>query len=279
MELAGPSRDWLNTELGFVQSQRGRAKVRQWFNALDLERDLAAGRALLEKAMQREGKTNSPLEDIARRLGQANVNELFLNLQKELIGPRVLEQALRGEELGGASERDQDLAQEQALRAGDILQPTRVSSPSGKAPVLVVGADFLLTQLARCCRPVPPDLIAGFVTRGRGVSVHRAGCAAFARSLVADPERMLECTWGPSNGQRRYPVECALICEDRQGLLRDVSDVFARNKVNVISVRTLSQKDRASMRFTVTVPDLDTFRSTCTQLLQVKGVLSAQRHG
>jgi GTP pyrophosphokinase len=278
-ELAGPSRDWLNPELGFVQSQRGRAKVRQWFNALDLERDLASGRNLLEKAMQREGKTNLPLEEIARRLGQANVNELFLSLQKEQIGPRVLEQALRGEELGGASEKDQDLAQELALRSGDVLLPTRVSTPTGRAPVLVVGADFLLTQLARCCRPVPPDRISGFVTRGRGVSVHRAGCAALARSLLVDPDRMLECTWGPSDGSRRYPVECALICEDRQGLLRDVSDVFARNKVNVISVRTLSQKDRASMRFTVEVPDLDTFRSTCTQLLQIKGVISAQRHG
>jgi GTP pyrophosphokinase len=282
-ERVGPSRDWLNPELGFVHSQRGRAKVRQWFNAQDLERDLATGRLIVEKAMQREGKTSLPFDELAQRMGLSNIEDVFLGLVRDQIGGRQLESALRGEAQVDASEKEQDRQLEAALRDGEVVSLSRkdVAKPNAQSSVLVVGTDFLLTQLARCCHPAPPDAILGFITRGKGVTIHRLGCKGIQALKAKNPDRVLQSAWDQASlgplAKGRFVVECALICEDRQGLLRDVSDVFARSKINVTSVRTLSQRDRASMRFTVQVPNIPVLQACLTQLLRVKGVLSAAR--
>ena len=272
----GPSRDWLNPQLGYVRSSRARTKVRQWFHALELERDIAAGRERVERAMAREGRSSLAFEDLASRLGQSDAQAMFVAVAREEIGPRQLEEAIRGPAPAGAVETPAD---EQALLAA-AAQRARQRPRSEDTGVLVVGVDLLLTQLARCCRPVPPDAIRGFVTRGRGVSVHRAGCPSFAQMARRAPERVLDVGWGstPAGGERRaYPVELKVEAADRPGLLRDVSEVFARDRLNVTAVQTRSRAGLAQMRFTVEVPDAAGLARALGALRSVSGVREAGR--
>jgi GTP pyrophosphokinase len=142
--------------------------------------------------------------------------------------------------------------------------------------VLVVGVDSLLTALARCCRPVPPDEITGFVTRGKGVSIHRVDCANAVALGRRHPERVIDVEWsGAPEGV--YPVDVVVMASDRQGLLRDVSEVFAREKLNVIGVNTITVHGEAQMQFTVEVQNMTAVRRALLQIRETKGVLSARR--
>jgi GTP pyrophosphokinase len=295
----GPSRDWLNPQLGFVRSPRARAKVRQWFNALELERDLSAGREKVEKILQREGRTALAFDELARRMGFERPDDLFLAAAREEVGPRMLEEAVRapadtgrvaGDGGRGASPRGAALADGGTADASERL-PQRAlrggrGTDAGGSSVRVVGVDFLLTQLARCCRPAPPDPIVGFVTRGHGVSVHRAECRSFAELARRTPERVLETEWGDwereppaaKGGPRHsYPVDVVLRARDRQGLLRDVSDVFARDRLNVTAVQTLSRAGVAQMQFTVEVPGIPQLKKTLIAVRDVDGVIECRR--
>lgn len=157
-----------------------------------------------------------------------------------------------------------------------ILRKSKVKS--GQSDVLVVGVDSLLTQLSRCCRPVPPDPISGFVTRGRGVSIHRQDCSTFKQLLARAPERVVVTEWGVQpEGKSLFPVDLALMAVDRQGLLRDISEVFSRLKINVTGVKTQSRKGIASMQFTIEVPSTNGLQTAVSALLEVKGVTEARR--
>ena len=157
-----------------------------------------------------------------------------------------------------------------------ILRKSKVKS--GQSDVLVVGVDSLLTQLSRCCRPVPPDPISGFVTRGRGVSIHRQDCSTFKQLLARAPERVVVTEWGMQPaGKSLFPVDLALMALDRQGLLRDISEVFSRLKINVTGVKTQSRKGIASMQFTIEVPSTNGLQTAVSALLEVKGVTEARR--
>jgi GTP pyrophosphokinase len=276
----GPSLDWLNPQLGYLRSARARAKVRQWFNARELERDSAAGRERVEKVLQREGRTALSLDELARRLGFAEPGQMFVAVAREEIGPRLLEDAVRRDpsrDPGQAAKDEPDLA--------TVISARRRSAggPGGGDGVLVVGIDSLLTHLARCCRPVPPDPIAGFVTNGRGVSVHRSSCATLARLAARTGERVIETTWGPSAGTRadarprRYPVDIEVKAADRTGLLRDIVEALARDKVNVTGMNTATRQQDARMRFTVEVTDGAQLQQTLAAVRSVPGVASARR--
>ena len=145
-------------------------------------------------------------------------------------------------------------------------------APAGRGKVLVVGVDSLLTQLARCCRPAPPDEIGGYVTRGRGVSIHRAGCSNLLALVRRQPERVVEVAWG-RQPDAVYPVEVFVVAQDRPGLLRDISEVFAREKLNVIGVATQSQRGDAHMGFTVEVGSAADIARVSTLLREVSGVI------
>jgi GTP pyrophosphokinase len=259
----GPSRDWLNPELGYLQSARSRAKVRQWFNALEFEQSVAAGREIVEKELQRLGKTATKLEDLAHRLGFNKVDELCAAATKEEFSIRSIEQALAP--VGQAEELPPHL-----------LTGKPREAPAGRGKVLVVGVDSLLTQLARCCRPAPPDEIGGYVTRGRGVSIHRANCSNLQALIQRQPERVVEVAWGRA-ADAVYPVEILTIAQDRQGLLRDISEVFAREKLNVIGVSTQSQRGEARMGFTAEVRNAGDIARVCTLLREVPGVIAVRR--
>jgi GTP pyrophosphokinase len=159
-----------------------------------------------------------------------------------------------------------------------ILRKSKAKATHGG--VLVVGVDSLLTQLSRCCGPVPPDPISGFVTRGRGVSIHRTDCRTFKQLLARAPERVVLTEWGhQSEGSNKalFPVDIALMALDRQGLLRDISEVFSRLKINVTGVKTQSRKGLASMQFTIEIPSTDGLNAAMTALMEVKGVAQARR--
>ena len=185
----------------------------------------------------------------------------------------------------GVGAADVPLTPEEADRAAAQAALDRVRPSSRKASddgVLVVGVDLLMTQLARCCRPVPPDPIVGFVTRGRGVSVHRAGCETFARMAAGAPERVLETAWGERRGTAAeraagYPTDVVVRANDRPGLLRDVTEVFARDRLNVTAVQTLTRQHVANMRFTVEVSDRAALQRALVAIGEVQGVFEARR--
>ena len=266
----GPSMDWLNPELGYLQSQRSKAKVRAWFNALAQQATIARGREAVEKLLQREGKTAIKLDELATRLGFKNSDALFEVVGKDEYSLRNIETLLRPTESSLVSEDKV------------ALKPAR---PGGGAAsgVLVVGVDSLLTTLARCCRPVPPDSILGFVTKGKGVAVHRAGCAYLAQLSLRSPERLIAVEWGRSNdaSSPQYPVDVSIEAVDRQGLLRDISEVFAKEKVNVVAASTQSRRGAgvalARMTFTVEVGHATRLRPVLESVARVPGVRTARR--
>ncbi len=263
----GPSRDWLNPQLGFLASPRSRAKVRAWFNAIELQQRINQGQALVEKELQRLGKTAVNLEQLAQQLGFAQADDLYVAAAKEEFSLRQIDAVF----------------QPVAAPAQPSLESLMVHAPRvdragvGKSGVLVVGVDSLLTQLARCCRPAPPDAISGFVTRGRGVSIHRADCASFLALKVRQPERVIDVTWGEHEAQALYPVDLYVQAQDRAGLLRDLSEVFARLRLNVIGVNTHSKASMAYMSFTVEIRDGGELQRALASLREVSGVLTAER--
>ena len=261
----GPSRDWLVPAQGYLVTSRAKQKARQWFAALEEEELLTQGRAIVARELQREGQTQTNLEELAQKLGLKSSNELYLAAARSEIGPNALRQALHG------TQAEPELAPQ--------IQTKR--SKAGGGDVLIVGVDKLLTQLGRCCKPVPPDHIAGFVTRGRGVSIHRAECPNFRNMVTRNPERLIEAGWGPGYAEGRadgiYAVDLRVEASDRQGLLRDISEVLSREKVNVTAVKTLSKQGGASMSFTVELPGLDKLKRILTLLQEVPGVISVRR--
>ena len=264
-----PSRDWLNPELGYLVGNRSRAKVRAWFNAQALHETVARGREAVEKLLQREGKTAFKLDDLATQLGFKTADALFEVVGKDEYSLRNIENLLRPSEA------------ESSAPEPLLIRKPRHSASCSKAGVLVVGVDSLMTQLAKCCRPAPPDDIRGFVTRGKGVSVHRADCRNFREMSARNEERVIDVAWGlPKATQLSstvYPVDVAVEASDRQGLLRDISDVFAREKTNVIGVQTQSVKGTAWMTFTVEVTDSGRLNKVLAIVAGVQGVRSARR--
>jgi len=262
----GPSRDWLNPELGFLVSPRARAKVRAWFNALAMHETAARGREAVEKLLQREGKTAIKLDDLATQLGFNSADSLFEVVGKDEYSLRNIEILLRPPEPAVVQD-------EHAL-----LRKSR-STGASRGGVLVVGVDSLMTQLAKCCKPAPPDDIRGFVTRGKGVSVHRVDCPNLRELMARNGERVIEVEWGrPKSGEAAlYPVDVTVEATDRQGLLRDVLEVFAKEKFNVVGAQTQTIKGTAWMTLTVEVSDSSRLGKVLATVAGLSGVRAARR--
>ena len=264
----GPSRDWLNPELGFLVSARARAKVRAWFNAQVLQETVLKGREVVEKLLQREGKSSTNLEELSGQLGFKSSEALFESVGKEEFSLRAIEQFLRPNAIINVTPDDYIL-----------LKKSKPTKPSENGGVLVVGMDSLMTQLAKCCKPAPPDEIKGFVTRGKGVSIHREDCSNFAQIERKNPDRVIEVTWSHTKVAQplAYQVDVSIEAFDRQGLLRDISEVFSKEKMNVVGVQTQSIKEVAWMTFTVEVFDTRKLNKVLGLIGEVKGVRNAKR--
>ena len=263
----GPSRDWLNPELGYVRSHAARAKIRQWFNRQNVETAIAQGRAAVEKELRRQGMTALGLDKLAAQLGFAKTDEFLADVGRGEIRIRQLEQGVRalgpGADAPGIESRDEAPA-----------APTRKArTASGKSGVLVVGVDRLLTVPAKCCKPAPPDAIVGFVTRGRGVTIHRAGCSSLKR---LDAKRRMAAEWGEAAGAA-FPVDVEVVAAARAGLSREISDVLAREKIRILGARPAEHDGTARLRYTLEVADLGQLARMLALIRKVRGVARAVR--
>jgi GTP pyrophosphokinase len=258
----GPSRDWLNPALGFLHSPRARAKVRQWFTTLNHAEDVASGRAALEREAHRLGVSAPALETLAASLRFAKVDDLLVALGRGDVPQRALQQAIRPDTTPDAQ---------------PPLPPEVADAPRGHAPrdgVLVVGIDQLLTQLARCCKPAPPDPIVGYVTRGRGVSVHRADCSN-ARRLLAD--RRVPAQWGRVGGDARFTVDLEVLGDTDDALLRHALDALAKERTPVLAARTQAHGRQARLDLTVQTTGGDHVARVLALLRALPGVHAARR--
>src|SRR3546814_179847 len=188
----GPSRDWLNPQLGFLASPRSRAQVRAWFNAIELQQRISQGQTMVEKELQRLGKTAVNLEQLAQQLDFARADDLYVAVAKEEFSLRQIDYLLGGKGRPGEAMEQPGATPEARVYASGVGSVDK----TGKSGVLVVGVDSLMTQLARCCRPAPPDDIAGFVTLVRGVSIHRRDCPSYAALAGRHSERLIAVDWG-----------------------------------------------------------------------------------
>ena len=263
----GPSRDWLNPAQGYLATGRARQKVKQWFTAQEETETLAQGRALVGRELQRLGQTQANIDELAHKLGYKNGDDMYLAGGRGELGMRQLQVALRGEE--------------QALPVEPEIHTKRSKAAETDSRILVVGVGKILTQLGRCCKPVPPDAISGFVTRGKGVSIHRVECTSFKGMAAHNPERVIAADWGnvgeSAKQEGLYPVDIGIDAQDRQGLLRDISEVLSRDKINVTAVKTLSRAGSARMSFTVEINGVAQLQRILKLVKEVPGVVAAWR--
>ncbi len=254
----GPSRDWLNPARGFLKSAGARAKVRQWFNRQNHEVSIVHGREVVEKELQRLGMTGVSLDRLAQQFDYDKLADFLADVGRGEIGPRQLQTALR--------------AGEAPLVAADA-RPVVGKSRAQPGGILVVGVDKLLTVPARCCKPAPPDEIIGFVSRGRGVTIHRRRCSNVAR-LPA--ERLVAADWGTSVNAT-FPVDIVIEASDRTGLLRDITEILTRERVNVTATNSVSRDAAARMLLTLEVANLGALNRVLALIRDVPGVATAAR--
>lgn len=265
----GPSRDWLNPALGYLKSHRARSKVRQWFSAHKREDSLAQGRAFVEKELQRHGMTALALDKLAAEFRFAKVDAFLIAVGRGDVTSRQLGAFLSGK------------AEPAVATVTAVAEPGLPSGskaiPQSEGGVLIVGVDRLLTVLAKCCKPAPPDPIIGFVTRGRGITIHRQGCASLSRLSAESAERLVAADWDASKGGANYPVDIEIEAQDRPGLLSDISSILLREKINVTATYTQSRDITAKMQFTVKITGLAQLRRVLGLIQAVSGVISASR--
>jgi GTP pyrophosphokinase len=253
-----PSRDWLNPALGYLATHRARSKVRGWFRQRDVGEQVSLGRNLLEKELKRLGVVGTNQEKLAQRLKFGKVDEFLAALGRGDVGQRDLVNALQ-----------------EPGKPAPALVPNakpRVRARSGN-PVNIPGLGDVPLTLARCCKPQPPDDIMAYTTVGRGLTVHRADCAALKR---ANPARMMPAEWVLDAGAA-FEVDIQLKAFDRQGLLRDVSDVIAKDKLDVLRVNTESRGEFANMLITVRIRELQQLARLLTRLQHVQNVVEVRR--
>ncbi|MGI9200521.1 MAG: RelA/SpoT family protein [Woeseiaceae bacterium] len=260
-----PSRDWLSPKLGYLASARARAKVRNWFRQQDRDQHHRQGREILDRELSRLSVRDVPNDDIARQLKLKNTEALCIALGAGDLTSASIATALqhiRGDELP------------------DTLKPRRGAKRKTKSSsaVAISGIGDLLSNFARCCRPVPPEVIVGYITQGRGVSIHRADCGNFLSLHQKHPERMIEVSWGTSDSAT-YPVDLQLRAMDRSGLLRDISAVLADENANVTSVTTRTDKKtmQSVMDISLDIRDLPTLSTAIGRLEQIPNVVSVRR--
>jgi len=259
-----PSRDWLVPALGYLASPRNRAKVRSYFRKLDEGQNREQGRQMLERELDRLGVRTPPLPEILAELGLPNLDALYLGLGE---GELTLAQ------VAGAVHRR---LQDQQPPKPRLIKP---AAATGVAGLVVDGVGDLMSTMARCCRPVPPESIAGYITLGRGVSIHRADCANLLRLRDVQPQRVLAVDWGRPSPERTFPVAIVIHAFDRKGLARDVSAVLADEHISItaMNVTTNAAENTAQVDLTVTVHGLDELSRLLSRFAGLPNVIGARR--
>ncbi|MEZ5571684.1 MAG: GTP diphosphokinase [Halioglobus sp.] len=260
---ARPRRDWLQPALGYLKTSRARAKVQHWFRAQAREDNIDTGRHLLEKEFKRLALTSVDYQRVARKLQLTTVEDMFA-----VVGAGELTSA----QVMNAAQELVNKVPEPQLRLNTVPgNPSRNQLP-------VRGAGNLQTHMAGCCKPLPGDAIIGYITKSRGVSIHRSDCARLLRSQDSGQGRVVAIEWGMTPDDH-YEVDVAIEAYDRQGLLRDITGLFANARINVLTINTQTNKQNntATMRLRVEVPDLGSLSKLLERIERLKNVVSAVR--
>ncbi len=302
----GPSRNWLRTHPVYLMSTRARSKVRAWFNALELEETIEKGRTLVEKVLQREGKTSINLEDLAHYCHFKNTNDLFLNIAKDLVSSKTIENVLHihynnnnvsthlntynayTNTANNVHNNHNNINNTQihTLDNLDEAFPLKRKRKSNKKTqnkhkpnigVHVMGLDNLVMQIAKCCKPLPGDEIVGFITKGNGISIHRSQCLSLAKYKQLSPERIIAAEWSQHNIHQTYMVDVYIEAHDRQGLLRDLGNVFSKEKINVVRSYSDNKNDIARMTFTLEFDHRNTLQEALQSIQNIKNVIKVKR--
>ncbi|MDY6828747.1 MAG: GTP diphosphokinase [Pseudomonadota bacterium] len=265
---ASPSRDWLNPDVGYLQTARARAKVQQWFRAQDREQHIGAGRLIVERELRRLSAQHLAHETLATEMHLAGADELYAAVGAGAVKPSQLLNAIQRIE-------HQQVAESRQM---SFLPGSSARRREEAGDVRILGVGNLLTHLSNCCQPLPGDSVVGYITRGRGVSVHRADCSNLIQLEDSEPRRIVAVEWGEQPADN-YPVDILIEAIDREGLLRDVSTVLARESINVVSVNTQShrQTHTANMKLTIEVPSFETLGRALAAISQLPNVIDARR--
>jgi GTP pyrophosphokinase len=257
-----PSRDWLNPNLGYLKSARGRAKVHNWFKRQARDQNIIQGREMLEKEFKRVGIELSGLGKILSKLGVKSLEDLYV--------------AIGGGDLR-ISQVINALQKSDAQEEVETITPQLAKPSTSHSEITIQGVGNLLCHFGRCCKPLPGDRIVGYITLGRGVTIHRQDCI----NVLTKPEdenRLIQVQWGES-GKNVYPVDISIKAYDRQGLLRDITSILSNERINVIAVNTFTNKDDniAHLVLTLEIPDLNGLMNILNKILQLPNILEASR--
>lgn len=261
----GPSRDWLNPSLGMVKTQRAKAKIRAWFKKQDREQNLTQGREMLEKELHRLGIAETNFENLSRQLEYHSPDDMFVALGcGDLSISRLI-----------------NLLGEETLQSLDIIVPSRPTIDSKpESGVYVQGLSGMANQLAKCCNPVPGDVIIGYVTRGFGVTIHRRDCPNILRLSLTEKDRLIVASWGKED--KKYPIPIVIYAFDRQGLMSDVSNLMNNEGINITRVNVQVEQDNnsadiACLRLTIEVRNTEHLARILTRVSNLPNVLDARR--
>jgi len=261
-----PSRDWLNPALGYVNTARARAKIQHWFKQQARDQNIAEGQALLDREFKRLALLDLNFEELARKLRFNTLDDLYAAVGASDIGV--------GQVLNAAQKQLDDADPQQPLI------PFKAKSPSKKkdSDFYIEGVGNLLTQIANCCNPVPGDAITGYITLGKGVSIHRQDCSNILQLQTDEPQRIIKVEWGNAP-QSAYSVDLIIEAYDRYGLLRDITTLLDNERINISAMQTLSdkRKNTVDMLLTAEIRSFDELSRILTKLNQLPNIASARR--
>jgi GTP pyrophosphokinase len=263
-----PSRDWLISRMGYLKTSSARARVRQWFKHQNYSEHVQIGHGSLERELSRLGIEGPDLLQEAKRHNFKKVDDLYAAIGRGEVSPVHLAVGIRS--------RQESV---ESLDRIELPRRRRRSEKAGQGQVMVEGVEDLLTHVARCCKPVPHDPIVGFITRGRGVTVHRADCSIIRKMDQSMRGRLVDVIWSEAPGTSGYQVDIQVVASDRKGLLRDISAILTNEEVDLTGVNTRSDRrsDRAVMRFTIEITDMEQLSLILGKIAQLQDVLEVKR--
>jgi GTP pyrophosphokinase len=257
-----PSRDWMNKNLGFIKSAHTRSKVRNWFNHQDFEQNLLDGKSIYDRTLSKYSIHDADLKAVIRHFKRKDSDQFYADIGRGLItSPQILGYL--------QSEPEQDPFKK-------VKKETK--TPSSKDEVSIHGVGNLMTQFARCCKPVPGDEIIGFITLNSGISIHKRECSNILSLPESKRQRLIEVDWGQQNGSV-YPVEISMTAYQRTGLMQDISTILANLKVNLLNINSNTDQAEQTVhtRMTVEIHSVDDLVVIMDKLSQLPNVQEVQR--
>jgi len=263
----GPSRDWLNPHLGYLKTSRARSKARTWFKQQDQQQNLSDGKQLLDRELHRLGVSTLSHELLCQHFHVQSEDELLIAIGRGDINPAQIASAVH--KLTAPEKKPEEEVRK---------KPRRKSLGSGEG-ITIRGVGNLMTNIARCCKPAPGDPIIGFITQGRGVTIHRSDCKNVLNLPESKRPRLIEVEWGGLGEDKTYPVDVEIEAIDRQGLLIDVYSVLANEKINILATNTLSDKKTHTARIDLTleIADIDQLSRVLSRINQLSNIVEVRR--